>query len=185
MRRKLPCPTGLLVSVEALERATADARTALPLETGGILLGFRTPDLIVVTRTLTVPDPFSGRRTYLRRRGKAQVQMTQALRQAPPVVGYVGEWHTHPADVPPSSIDTNALAATARATSQPVALIVLSRTNNAHWRRHGVVALRNPWPVPVVAPVTVWNTTLTMTAEDRASLESAAASAAHPEQESP
>jgi integrative and conjugative element protein (TIGR02256 family) len=173
------------VSSGALDRATADARAAFPLETGGILLGFRTPELIVITRTVTVPDPQSSRRTYLRRRSQAQSQMTAALHDAPPVVGYIGEWHTHPADHPPSSIDTNALGATARTTPQPVALIVLARITDEDWRHHGVVAHRDDWPIPVIAPVRVWPTALTITAEDIASLENAAASAAHPAQETP
>jgi len=185
MRRPAQTPVGLLISSTALEQATRDGAETLPLETGGILLGFRASDLIVITRTVTVPDPRSSRRSYLRRRGRAQSQMTAALQDAPAVVGYVGEWHTHPADHPPSSIDTTALGAIARSTTKPVALIVLARTTGSDWRHHALVAIRDRWPVPAVAPVTVWPTALTTTTEDAANLESAACSATHPAQETP
>lgn len=167
--------TGLLVARGALDAALDDGRGALPKETGGILLGFRTPDLIVVTRLLTVPDPRSSRHSYRRRRRHAQAQMAAARADGAGAVGYVGEWHTHPADQPPSRTDLRALAATARLAAGPVALLVLAYPAAGPEVLHGLVAVRQPWPIPAISPVDFFADGLTVTDDTAASLEAEAA----------
>ncbi|WP_442972238.1 Mov34/MPN/PAD-1 family protein [Rhodococcus sp. WAY2] len=103
----------------------AAGAAALPRETGGILIGFRTEDQIVVTRAIVIADERSTRRAYLRRERRAQLALTSILASAHSVIGYVGEWHTHPADQPPSHTDIESLKQIAAATSDLVALIVL------------------------------------------------------------
>ncbi|MGN9920721.1 Mov34/MPN/PAD-1 family protein [Micromonospora palomenae] len=170
-------PGGILMAHSALDKAVADGTAALPQETGGILLGFRTPGLIVVTRTLTVPDPRSSRHGYLRRHRRAQTRMALGRGDAPLVVGYVGEWHTHPADVGPSLADRRALAAVARLAQGPVALVVLADPPAGPAHVHGVVAARRAlWPVAAINPVEVADARVVITDDTTASLEAEAAS---------
>ena len=98
---------------------------ALPCETGGILAGFRTEDQVVVTRAAVVPDVGSSRREYQLHKQSATEELARLKVSAAPVVGFVGDWHTHPADMPPSSIDIASLGLVARATGDLVALVVL------------------------------------------------------------
>lgn len=99
--------------------------TALPRETGGILAGFRTEDQIVVTRAAVVPDDGSSRRDYKLLKHRASDELNRLKGDAAQVLGFVGDWHTHPADVPPSSTDLASLELVARSASDLVALIVL------------------------------------------------------------
>lgn len=137
----------------ALDTALDAGQQALPREIGGILLGFRIPEAVVVTRVLVVPDPRSSRSTYLRHRGRAQALMETAFAEAPRVVGYVGEWHTHPRDVPPSRTDRRALGATARLATGPVALLVPAYPATGPARLHGLIAQARSRPAPVIRPV--------------------------------
>ncbi len=174
---------GILITGTALDAATTDGLAALPQETGGILLGFRTPDLVVVTRALTVPDPRSSRHSYRRHRRRAQAQMAAVGLDATPAIGYVGEWHTHPADCPPSRTDIRALTATARLTTAPVALIVLAYCADRSLATHGLTAVREPWPVPAISPVHMFSVDPTVTDDTVASLEAEAIEAlTHPEE---
>jgi integrative and conjugative element protein (TIGR02256 family) len=112
----------------ALADATAAASTSLPKETGGILLGWREPDAIVVARLIEVADPDAGHTTYTRSHAHAEAVLQRALADAPcgDVVGYVGEWHVHPALQGPSRQDRRELRAVARRSAHAVALIVLA-----------------------------------------------------------
>lgn len=166
---------GILITRSALDGAITDGQRGLPVETGGILLGFRTRDLVVVTRTLTVPDPISSRSGYLRHHRRAQARLVAGRGDAPPVVGYVGEWHTHPADVGPSRTDLRALEAVARLSDGPVALVVLADPATSRARVHGIVMARRPWPVPAISPVDVVGGAVTVTDDTTDSLEAEAA----------
>lgn len=166
---------GILMARSAFDAAVADGTAALPKETGGILLGFRAPDLIVVTRTITVTDPHSSRHGYLRRYRRATAKMALGRGTAPPVVGYVGEWHTHPVDVGPSLTDRRALGATARLAEGPVALVVLAAPSDLA-NVHGVIAARqSAWPFAIVNPVEVTDAQVRITDDTVASLEAEAA----------
>jgi integrative and conjugative element protein (TIGR02256 family) len=166
---------GILVTSMALRGADDAARAALPDETGGILLGFHTPDLIVVTRILLVPDPHSSRHSYLRHRLRAQAQMAANHTDLPSIVGYVGEWHTHPADLGPSRTDARTLGATARLAASPVALIVLAYPPTGQARTHGMVALKHAsWPTATIGRIDVITSQISITNDTAASLEAEA-----------
>lgn len=115
-----------LVVREELNAAVEAGSAALPRETGGILLGFRIRDGVVVTRFLLVEDENSSTHSYLRRRRPAQRQLDAVRRHAGLAAGYVGDWHTHPEDVGPSRSDVRSIAAACRDAGGQVALIVLS-----------------------------------------------------------
>jgi proteasome lid subunit RPN8/RPN11 len=87
------------------------ATTALPNETGGILLGYRTLDGVRVTGAIEVPDRRATGTSYRRshRHASRKLATALALEPAGSPVGYVGEWHSHPAPQPPSAPDLTAL----------------------------------------------------------------------------
>ena len=62
-----------------------------------------------------------------------------------PRCGYVGEWHSHPAPQPPSSIDRGALSAIVRQDRKTVALVVLALTREGEVTSHGLIG-RSRWP---------------------------------------
>jgi integrative and conjugative element protein (TIGR02256 family) len=166
---------GILITRQVFDTTIADGTSALPNETGGILLGFRTPELIVATRAVTVADPHSTRHDYLRRHRKAQARMAIGRGDAPPVVGYVGEWHTHPACVGPSRTDLRALAAIARLAHGPVVLIVLANPTEALAQVYGRIAsCQNARPVSATNTVRIDEAEVAITEVTAASLEAEA-----------
>jgi len=117
----------LQLSSTALANGSELARAALPRETGGILVGWHEGDTVVVTDVLPVPDRRAGGRHYNRNHKRAQrVLDLHRKRTADENVGYVGEWHSHPAPQPPSHVDLNSLADLTEATDQTVALVVFA-----------------------------------------------------------
>lgn len=169
--RDLPA-IGVLVARDALDEAVRVGQAALPKETGGILLGFRTADKVVVTRVVVVNDPRSTRTRYLRRRRRAQQQLTEALADAPAVVGYVGEWHTHPENQSPSGMDLRAVGETARLADGAIALLVVAFPTSSKPQLYARAALRrNDWPIPTIDTVDVIADTLTIADEAGSVLE--------------
>ncbi|HVW80733.1 MAG TPA: Mov34/MPN/PAD-1 family protein [Mycobacteriales bacterium] len=163
---------GVLVARDALDDAVRAGRDALPKETGGILLGFRTPTQVVVTRVIVVEDPRSSRTRYQRRRRRAQQQLMAALADAPGVLGYVGEWHTHPENQQPSSTDVSAVAETARLAGGPIAMLVIAYPGTGPPRVHARAALRRgEWPIPAIDIVDVLANALTISEDTGDAIE--------------
>lgn len=117
--------TTLLVAMAAMQAMHAAGRSALPRETGGILVGFRANVQVVVTRALVVRDPYSTGHDYQLKTSAAKAELAQLRKLTPSVVGYVGDWHTHPTNSPPSRIDITSLETVARESSDMIALLVL------------------------------------------------------------
>lgn len=143
----------VLVAREALDAGVEIGNAALPRETGGILLGFRIPDGLVVTRFLLVEDTGSSTHSYLLRRRPAQRQLDAVRLHAGPAVGYVGDWHTHPKDVGPSRSDVRSIAAAGRDAGGPVVLIVLSYTRSKLAHTHARMARRTNPGHPLIRSV--------------------------------
>ncbi len=102
------------------------AKNALPLETGGILLGYREDTDLIVTDLILVPSPFSTPRRYIRDDVAANKLLKDWLANHPEdhLTGYVGEWHSHTGIGAASGIDLSSARATARKAKAPIALIV-------------------------------------------------------------
>jgi integrative and conjugative element protein (TIGR02256 family) len=110
-----------------LERMQDALLAALPRETGGILVGWRDGTDVVVIDALSVPDEGAQTMHYTRHHDKATRVLDRYLADATdPMIGYVGEWHTHPWPSPPSRTDRTSVAAAASRTDAAVALIVLA-----------------------------------------------------------
>ena len=102
--------------------------------------------------------------------------MAVVLSDAPPVVGYVGEWHTHSADAGPSKTDLRALAATARLAEGPLALIVVAGPDAQTATVYGAVAVRQGfWPIAAINPVETNSVEVIITGDSAAGLEVEAA----------
>lgn len=127
--------------VELLERAAVDPMR----ETGGILLGWRHPGGIHVEQALEVPDRQAGHTWYRRRHAPAEAALAAALGQVPEEsdLGYVGEWHTHPAPAGPSFCDRRELRRISGRTTHEVALLVAAYDKSTStWVPVGLTALR-------------------------------------------
>lgn len=125
MNRSVP---SIDVSVDARETIASETAKRLPLETGGILLGYREVDNVVVTHALVVDGGGATRDRYFRDDVRANKRLAEFLadRAEDDPIGYVGEWHSHPAPSGPSTIDRNAMRAAAKAAGGPVALLVFT-----------------------------------------------------------
>ncbi|MDW3217753.1 MAG: Mov34/MPN/PAD-1 family protein [Acidimicrobiales bacterium] len=126
---------------EVAQCAGADPRR----ETGGILLGWRHPGGIHVERVLEIPDRQAGHTWYRRRHAPAEAALTAALDQLPEDcdLGYVGEWHSHPAPVGPSFCDRHELRRISGKTAREVALLVAALDPGmSTWVPFGLTAYR-------------------------------------------
>lgn len=95
----------LWLSEEAATNIRAAADAAHPDETGGVLLGVyagrRRP---WVVRAVVVPSMRAGHTSYELPPG-ARPEAVDVVRQIDKRLGYLGDWHAHPRDVGPSSVD--------------------------------------------------------------------------------
>lgn len=129
------------VTDEALSDGQLLALDALPKELGGILVGWwEGNSTAVVVGVLSVPDPAAGRSHYERRHLLAQEILDTYLgSHGDPRLGYVGEWHSHPAPQPPSSTDRNELTAIVRQSRKRAALVVLAVQDGNGVEAHGLI----------------------------------------------
>ncbi|MFW0774964.1 SAVED domain-containing protein [Paenarthrobacter nitroguajacolicus] len=135
-------PVRIELRPEAHETIAAESAKNLPTEAGGILLGYHESATVVVTHALTIASALATSNRYVRDDVKANASLKEFLkdRAKDDPVGYVGEWHSHPASVGPSPTDINALRAIAKTSPGPVAMIVCSTSHTAPF--HGVIARR-------------------------------------------
>ncbi|WP_213816994.1 SAVED domain-containing protein [Glaciihabitans sp. dw_435] len=118
-------PARIELSGNAHETIASENAKQLPLETGGVLLGYREGRNIVVTHALTV-DGQAGTNRYVRDDVRANELLEEFLagRADDDPTGYIGEWHSHPAPSGPSPTDVAAMRAIAKSSDGPVALLV-------------------------------------------------------------
>lgn len=102
------------------------ARAAHPDETGGILLGVAVAGNPWITRAVELTSDERGQHHYRLPAGMTRTAV-RAGRRDDPRLGYLGEWHSHPADVGPSAVDRRTMKRLARRTRfepSPVLLVV-------------------------------------------------------------
>lgn len=135
------------IATQALTDAEELAHKAIPDELGGILVGWWEGDNVAVIRgLLPVPDHRAGHAHYQRRHSLAQETLDDYLRAgADSSSGYVGEWHSHPAPQPPSSIDRRALSDIVRQERRRAVLLVLAFDGAGAADIHGLIG-RPRWP---------------------------------------
>ncbi len=96
----------------------AMAEAARPLETGGVLVGVLRDDEPWITSAVQVVDETRTQVTFEIPFGVTPVAI-EAARADDSRVGFVGFWHSHPANAPASPTDRKTLAREARRRSRP------------------------------------------------------------------
>ncbi|MFF5794638.1 SAVED domain-containing protein [Paeniglutamicibacter sp. NPDC012692] len=119
-------PAKIKLSQDAYEAIATETAKHLPVETGGILLGYREGTNLVVTHALMVDGQGASGVRYVRDdvRANSILDAFLAERDRDDPVGYIGEWHSHPAPHGPSPIDVAAIRETAKTSEGPLALLV-------------------------------------------------------------
>ncbi|MEU7570090.1 Mov34/MPN/PAD-1 family protein [Micromonospora sp. NPDC049240] len=102
----------------------ADGRAALR-ETGGPLLGWWDSDKVNVRSAGEVVDPAAFGTCSTRRESFAQHALHRAIAAlGHPWMGYVGDWHSHPAPCEASAQDLKSIRSASRTYPQPLLPIV-------------------------------------------------------------
>lgn len=115
----------------AFATAGAIVRQFHPNEIGGVLVGRRTPDGILVEDFLHLPGEAVPTR-FERRHAPAQRSLDSYLEimGSPDGLGYVGEWHSHPSCHSASTQDLTEIADLAVASQALLGLIVVGADLN-------------------------------------------------------
>lgn len=141
----------LLVESEA-ERLGALAAERDPFETGGILLGVLSDHAPWVTSVIEVPPRCPHPSRYELPEGVTHAIVAEA-RLKDPRLGYIGDWHTHPADTGPSALDLRSLGKLARRAlgrGEPPPVLLIVRKSRSGWL---ITASRPGWPWAKSTPV--------------------------------
>ena len=108
----------IVVARKAWTQATDAANQADPVETGGILLGYRydTNRAIQVVGFAEVVDPAATATRFTLWQAAAKARLDEIRSHFPEgsPVGFVGEWHVHHRGLPPSSVDCRSTSQRAR-----------------------------------------------------------------------
>lgn len=133
----------LLIEVNTLRAIERICEGALPDETGGILIGYRTSEEVVVTHAFEIPDSDAGPDSYVRRAEPAQRRLDEFLASQPTssLLGWVGDFHSHPADCRASPRDLGSLRENSQIDRSSLALLICARDRSC-WRPYGYVANR-------------------------------------------
>ena len=98
----------VFVVEDALTSLRALAATASPFETGGLLVGVTTADSVWIAGFVELHGTKRHRSRFVIPAGATHPAIDR-LRDEDARLGYLGDWHSHPADVGPSSIDFSTL----------------------------------------------------------------------------
>jgi integrative and conjugative element protein (TIGR02256 family) len=126
----------LLVAADAADLILRLSQRDWPLETGGALAGFATPEMIVITHA-TGPGPSAERRrSSFQRDGEfTQEAVDQIFEKTARCSDYIGEWHSHPAPVGPSTIDISAMAMISRSPEYRCPKPIMVIAQRSRWRK--------------------------------------------------
>lgn len=123
--------TKVHASESALDRIREAATLSHPLETGGILVGVHASQHSWVTHAVEVRTVERGHTAYRLPAGVTRRTVRQ-LRDLDPRLGYLGDWHSHPMDVPASATDRLTTVTTAVRTMQPTLLLIARRVEDKY-----------------------------------------------------
>jgi proteasome lid subunit RPN8/RPN11 len=116
----------VLMTGPVLTELRTAAKAAEPKETGGLLVGWwDTGSTVIVRHAIEVPDRQATPTSWVRRPRAARRALTHALSAfGHPLLGYVGDWHSHPQLCSASRRDLMSLAETSLQYEHPVLLLV-------------------------------------------------------------
>lgn len=120
-------------NVVALFRERAEL--SRPLETGGVLVGVLRDGAPWITAAIEIIDRGRTSASFVIPAGTTPLAV-EAARLRDGRVGYLGDWHSHPANVPASGTDRATLRGNARRRGKPrevPALLVVVRDAGTEW----------------------------------------------------
>lgn len=97
-----------------------------PFEIGGIVAGVLVEGRPWITHVKEIPSQVSGHSSYVLPAGKTSPAVA-ALQAIDPRVGYLGDWHSHPADAGASSLDFRTLRQTSQDNDARMPLLIIVR----------------------------------------------------------
>lgn len=109
--------TRVFVAEAVLDGLRASAERSRPHETGGILVGVLRDGEPWITSAVEVRDLGRTSSRYVIPAGATPAAVS-AAQAADGRVGYIGDWHSHPADVEASATDRGTLARNSRRRSR-------------------------------------------------------------------
>jgi proteasome lid subunit RPN8/RPN11 len=113
------------VHADATSLITAAAAAARPRETGGLLLGWWDSGRVAVRYAIEVTDPHATAGSWSRDQLRAQAALDAALAELNhPWLGYIGDWHSHPASCLASAQDLRSIRRASRQYDQPLVLLI-------------------------------------------------------------
>jgi integrative and conjugative element protein (TIGR02256 family) len=115
----------VVFAANVIKTVEAITTAALPLETGGLLVGWWDAGTVFIKDAVEIVDPDATSVAWSRHQETAQQVLDQTLtRIGHPWLGYVGDWHSHPKPCPPSGTDLHPLTQTSLQFSEPLILLV-------------------------------------------------------------
>lgn len=118
-------PLAVAVHADVTTGIAAAAASAHPRETGGLLLGWWDDGRVAVRHAVEVPDPHATTSSWSRDELRAQAALDTALAEYQhPWLGYVGDWHSHPAACGASGQDLVSIRRASRQYEQPLVLLI-------------------------------------------------------------
>jgi len=136
-------PTDIWIETFELRHMESIAKSRMPNETGGILIGARSSRGLWVLASIEVPHQQPRPNRYSLATTKANQLLQEYLRQArldKSEFGYIGTWHSHPASCGPSPIDYRTVRRDSRYQRDAVAMLVIARCGTSGWTTHAVIA---------------------------------------------
>jgi integrative and conjugative element protein (TIGR02256 family) len=139
----------LWLASESAREMIDEARSWVPCETGGVLLGWRRGPDVVVTHVIDAGPRAQHGQTWFRPDSDWQAdRIARLYEDSGRTLSYLGDWHTHPDGRPvPSRRDVRTLRCIAGAAEarcpDPVMLIWGSTGSSADWMP-GAFTLRAP-----------------------------------------
>lgn len=123
------------VSENAAETLVAAAREHHPVEIGGVLVGVAVGGRPWVTEAVVVPSE-KQTPTYYQLPEGARHTVVDAARERDSRLGYIGDWHAHPADIGPSDPDLTTMRelSSDRDADCPRPVLLIARRAGATYR---------------------------------------------------
>ena len=146
-----PIPPSILMTEAAIATVRSAAREQHPNEAGGILLGYLVRGLPAVTGVVSIASANPSPAAYELPAGTVS-QAVDAARERDQLIGYLGEWHSHPTDQTASPVDIDQMRSLARAgdAGTPI-LLVLRPQGEELFALEGFVASADGLtPTPIV-----------------------------------
>lgn len=137
------------VAESAADTILDAAERAQPLETGGVLIGTTVDERTVVAAAIELTEAEATTETFTVPHGKV-ADAVEAAREADARLGYVGEWHTHPAGGGVSSTDRATMMTVAADADVTNPILLVAHPDGENWSIEAVVATPE-----TIRPITV------------------------------